>query len=116
MSSKQSRRDASYSIPCPSFSGRVGRAKTFAAPAFLPAVLALAAMGTTVHATEIVYEGFDYPASTDLNTLDGGAGWTAAWSGAAGVRQVQEPGATKPDLSRRACTAMDESGRATLLY
>src|SRR3954451_14830337 len=53
----------------------------------------------TSYAVLTVYDGFDYAASADMNNLNGGTGWgTAAWTGTAGVRQIQSPGANYASL------------------
>jgi hypothetical protein len=65
----------------------------------LLAAIIVAASASSSVAALTAYEGFDYAASTDINGLSGGTGWSGNWAGTAGTRQVQSPGATYGTLS-----------------
>src|SRR5262245_50309787 len=48
----------------------------------------------------IALDSFNYDAGTDnLNGKNGGSGFTAGWSGTAGVQEVRSPGSTYPNLT-----------------
>lgn len=46
---------------------------------FAAGVVALVLQSQSTHAQLIAYEGFDYPAGSDLSTLNGGIGWATPW-------------------------------------
>ncbi len=46
---------------------------------FLAVTVCASLFAITARATLITYEGFDYTATTDLEGLNGGTGWGAAW-------------------------------------
>jgi hypothetical protein len=46
----------------------------------LAGLVTLAAAGSPAFGQVIAYEGFNYPAGTNLNGLNGGSGWGNAWS------------------------------------
>ena len=46
----------------------------------------------------LVYEGFDYTASTSLNTQNGGTGWGEAWRNGDANSSIQSPGLSYEDL------------------
>ena len=52
-----------------------------------------------VSAALIAFDSFEYDAGTDnLNGKNGGSGFTAGWSGTAGIQEVRTPGSTYPFL------------------
>lgn len=60
---------------------------------------AMLAWCSSVRATLIAYEGFDYTASQSVAGLSGGTGWSGAWgSVAGGTINVTSPGSTYPGL------------------
>jgi hypothetical protein len=52
-----------------------------------PSLCFVMALLAPLHAAELVYEPFDYPASSALTALEGGSGWSSAWTqdGSSGV-------------------------------
>ncbi len=50
---------------------------------------------TNIKAALIVYEGFDYPAATNLRTQTGGTGWSGAWTNTGSATET----ATSPGLT-----------------
>src|SRR6186997_1362054 len=68
---------------------------------FFSAFVAITVMfiGSNIPAALIAFDSFDYDAGTDnLNGKSGGSGFTAGWSGTAGVQEVRTPGSTYPNL------------------
>ena len=56
-------------------------------------------IGSNVPAALIAFDSFEYDAGTDnLNGKNGGFGFTAGWSGTAGVQEVRTPGSNYPNL------------------
>jgi hypothetical protein len=61
--------------------------------------MAMTNFNSNVPAALIAFDSFDYEAGTDnLNAKNGGSGFTAGWSGTAGVQEVRAPGSTYPNL------------------
>jgi len=53
----------------------------------------------SVKSALIVYEGFDYPAATNLRTQTGGSGWSGAWTNTGNATETAtSPGLTYPGL------------------
>src|SRR5215213_8306937 len=63
------------------------------------ACLAMLTCNYNVSAALIAFDSFDYAAGTDnLNGNNGGNGFTAGWSGTAGIQEVRSPGSSYPNL------------------
>ena len=67
---------------------------------FISVALVCACIVVPARAGLIIYDGFNYTAGTDMNTDNGGTGWSAAWvpTGTGTVHTNSAPGLTYADL------------------